>query len=259
MGASNSKQSIEQTFNFSSLNQTISSYLSTNSQEVSAEVLNMNTLTVSVKKMDGCVLDVRQKIDSTAISSGEMSSQNITQLKNDVKTDITASMESAMEKVTEAGNMQFSADNQETIQNTTVDLKNIVENVFSKENFQKISSENVNIQDGNVEIGFCKDGRIDYTQDIVASTIATAMLDDLSQRIESNTNLNKLAAAYSAAVRSEAGGLEGIIGALTGPYMYAMIASVVCCCCVILLVIVLGLSSAGQNVIRNAPTMMTRR
>ena len=258
MGASNSKQSIEQTFNFSALNQTMSSYLSSNSQKVGADALNMQSLTVSVERMAGCVLDVSQKIDSKVISSGEMSVENLTEMANQVQNDITASMDAAMEKVTEAGNMQFSADNQETRQTTNTDLKNIVETTFSKENFQKVSSQNVNIQDGNIKIGFCKDGRIDYTQDIVASTIATAMLDDLSKRIESNTNLNKLAAAYSAAVKSEAGGLAGIIGALTGPYMYAMIASVVCCCCVVLLIMVIGLSSGGQNALSAAPMMYRR-
>ena len=258
MGASNSKQSIEQTFNFSALNQTMSSYLSSNSQKVGADALNMQSLTVSVKKLDGCVLDISQKIDSNVVTNGEMSVENLTEMANQVQNDITASMDAAMEKVTEAGNMQFSADNQETRQTTNTDLKNIVATTFSKENYQEIKSQNVNIQKGNIEIGFCKDGRIDYTQDIVASTIATAMLDDLSKRIESNTNLNKLAASYSAAVKAEAGGLEGIIGALTGPYMYAMIASVVCCCCVVLLIMVIGLSSGGQNALSAAPMMYRR-
>jgi hypothetical protein len=122
------------------------------------------------------------------------------------------------------------------------------------ENINKVVSEQVNVQEGNLNIGYC-DGTLNFQQDIVAQLAASAITKSLASAIADNEILNTLSGDAGASAKTENKGFADIIDsigeALSGPLKYAVIASVVCVCLIVVLLIVMGMSPAGQNATRN--------
>jgi hypothetical protein len=243
-------QTIEQTFNMNVLNESIMNTITTNQQSLSTAMSNIQKVLVTVKNMGPkCNITIGQKIDATSQSSAVMEPTTINEAKTVVENDLAASAAAAMEKVTEAGNMQF-GDKQDMEQTVNMAIENVVENTFETNNLTEIISEMINLQEGEVEIQNCN-GKLDFSQDVVANLMAEAITKSLTTNISNNETLNSLHAAVSGEQKTENKGIADIVDsigdALAGPLKYLIIACVVCVCVVCLALLAFSLSPAGQS------------
>jgi hypothetical protein len=243
-------QTIEQTFNMDVLNESITTTITNNQQSLSTAMSNIQKVLVTVKNMGPkCNITIGQKIDATSQSSAVMEPTTINEAKTVVENDLAASAAAAMEKVTEAGNLQF-GDKQDMEQTVNMAIENVVENTFETNNLTEIISEMINLQEGEVEIQNCN-GKLDFSQDVVANLMAEAITKSLTTNISNNETLNSLHAAVSGEQKTENKGIADIIDsigdALAGPLKYLIIACVVCVCVVCLALLAFSLSPAGQS------------
>ena len=123
----------------------------------------------------------------------------------------------------------------------------------------------VNVQEGNIEIGetICLDGeQLSFRQNISADLAAQAVTKNLLTAISKNSVVQDTIAKIDAEAKSKAGGAAevvdsvgnaatGIIGAVTGPMKYAIIAAAGLCCMLVIAMLVMGLSPAGQSKMKN--------
>jgi hypothetical protein len=243
-------QTIEQTFNMDVVNKSIMNTITTNQQSLSAAMSNIQKVTVRFGNIGPkCDAKIGQKIDATSQSSAVMSPVTINEAKTAVANDLAASAAAAMEKVTEAGNLQF-GDKQNLDQEVNMAIENVVENTFETNNLNEIISEMVNLQEGELEVKNCN-GKIDFSQDIVAELMAEAITESLTTNISNNETLNSLHAAVAGEQKTENKGIADIVDsigdALAGPLKYLIIACVVCVCVVCLALLAFALSPAGQS------------
>jgi hypothetical protein len=243
-------QTIEQTFNMDVLNESITNTITTNQQSLSTAMSNIQKVTVRIGNMGPkCEATIGQKIDATSQSSAVMSPTTINEAKTVVENDLAASAAAAMEKVTEAGNLQF-GDKQDMEQTVNMAIENVVENTFETNNLTEIISEMVNLQEGDLEVKNCN-GKLDFSQDVVATLMAEAITKSLTTNISNNETLNSLHAAVSGEQKTENKGIADIVDsigeALAGPLKYLIIACVVCVCVVCLALLAFSLSPAGQS------------
>jgi len=255
-----SKQTIEQQYNMSSLNKSIYEQITKTEARASAAQATVQNLRYSFRDMEGCTISGTQTIKADAISSSELSVQVVTELQTAITADMQASVQAQLERVTELGSMDFGDQNVQ--QQLELDIQNIVENTLVTETLNEAIAEQVNIQNNEVIFRDCKDSTLDFTQDVVAQVSATVITSALTDAVASNTMLSKLAAESSAAGKSESKGLSdlvssigdaisGILDAFTGPLKYAAIASIICCIALVVLFVVMGLSPAGQSATKN--------
>lgn len=248
-------QTINQTFNMDVVNKSIMTTITNNQQSLSAAMSNIQKVKVRIGEMGPkCDAKIGQSIDATSQSSAEMSPKTINEAKTVVANELAASAAAAMEKVTEAGNMQF-GDKQNMNQEVNMAIENVVENTFETNNLNEVISEMINLQEGDLEIKKCN-GKIDFSQNITAVLMAEAITESLTTNIANNETLNKLHAAASGEQKTENKGIADIVGAIgdaiAGPMKYAIIASVVCLCVLVIGVVAMFMSPAGQNMGRSA-------
>lgn len=239
-------QSIEQTFNMETLNKSIFTQITTNQQSLSASMNNQQKVEVIIGEMGPkCKVNVGQKIDATSKSSAVMSPTTIAETKDTVQTELEASAQAALEKTTEAGNFQF-GDDQDVSQTINQEITNIVEKTFETNNLNEVISQMVNIQEGKLQIQKCN-GKIDFTQDIVADLMAEAITESLTSAISDNETLSKLSADAGATAKTENKGIADIVGSLTGWLMYLAICCVACVLILGVAGVAIALSPAGQK------------
>ena len=243
-------QTIEQTFNLSAVNKSIFEQVTTNTQKVSASSTNIQSIGLNVKgSMIGCPFNATQKIKSETQTDASMATETILAMKNEITTEMQAGASAAIEKSTEAANMQF-GDKQNVKQETNMAIENIVDTTITTENLSEVISNAVNIQDNVMNIGGdldCQGEKMVLGQDISAKLVTKAVMGALTDALIENKTTNKLTATSDSEQKTENKGLADIIGTifagLTGP----LIAVVVCVCIIMLAVTLFLLSPAGQN------------
>lgn len=239
-------QTINQTFNMDVLNETINETIVNTATTLSASMSNVQKVTVRIGEMGPkCKADISQQINAKSQTSVELEAETAQMVKSKVEQELQASTDAAMEKVTEAGNMQF-GDKQNMNQTINMELKNIIKNTFKTDTLNETISEVVSIQDGLVEIKKCN-GTIDFSQNIIAELQANAITKSLSKQLNDSETMTKLAAAASGSQKSENKGIADIVDSAMGPMKYASIASVVCCLAIVAMVVAIALSPSGQK------------
>ena len=122
-------QTINQTFNMDVVNKSIMTTITNNQQSLSAAMSNIQKVKVRFGNMGPkCDAKIGQSINATSQSSAEMSPKTINEAKTVVANELAASAAAAMEKVTEAGNMQF-GDKQNMNQEVNMAIENVVETI----------------------------------------------------------------------------------------------------------------------------------
>lgn len=250
-------QTIEQTFNLSAVNKSIFEQVTTNTQKVSASSTNIQSIGLNVKgSMIGCPFTANQKIKSETQTDAAMATETILAMKNEITTEMQAGASAAIEKSTEAGNMQF-GDKQNVKQETNMAIENIVDTTITTENLSEVISNAVNIQDNVMNIGGdldCQGEQMVLGQDISAKLITKAVMGSLTDALIENKTTNKLTGSSDAAQKTENKGIADIVGTLleglTGPMKYAIIACVLVVCIVMIALGAFMLSPAGQNASR---------
>jgi hypothetical protein len=247
-------QTIEQTFNLSAVNKSIFEQVTTNTQKVSASSTNIQSIGLNVKgSMIGCPFTANQKIKSETQTDAAMATETILAMKNEITTEMQAGASAAIEKSTEAGNMQF-GDKQNVKQETNMAIENIVDTTITTENLSEVISNAVNIQENVMNIGGdldCQGEQMVLGQDISAKLITKAVMGALTDALIENKTTSKLTATSDAKQKTENKGLADIVGTffegITGPIKYALIACVIMICVVIIGLTLFLLSPAGQN------------
>jgi hypothetical protein len=239
-------QTVNQTFNMDVVNKSLMTTITNNQQSLSAAMNNIQKVKVRVGNMGpDCDMKIGQKINASSQSSATMSPKTVNEAKTVISNELVASAAAAMEKTTEAGNLQF-GDKQNMNQEVNMAIENVIENTFETNNLNEVIAEMVNLQEGDLEIKNCN-GKLDFSQDIVATLMAEAITDSLTQNIADSETLNKLKAATEGSQKTENKGIADIVSKVTGPMKYAIIASVCCVCVLVLGLVAMFLSPAGQN------------
>jgi hypothetical protein len=243
-------QTINQTFNMDILNETINETIVNTATTLSASMGNVQKVKVVIGEMGPkCEVNSKQDINAKSQTSVEMEAETAQMVRSKVESELQASADAAMEKVTEAGNMQF-GDKQNMNQTINMELKNIIKNTFETNTLSQTISEVVNLQEGVLEIKKCN-GKIDFSQNVVAELQANAITKSLSKQLNDSETMSKLAAAASGSQKTENKGIADIVdsigNAFNGPLKYAMIASVVCCLAIVAMVVAMALSPGGQK------------
>jgi hypothetical protein len=263
--------SIENTFNFSALNENITNVITNNSQETGASGANIQGMKVVFGDIYGCDVNLSQKITSTTMASSEFSSSEIAQLQSTISNDLSASAASALEKNSQMGSelgaLVTGDTNLEIKTQVDMEIKNLVENNITTNNLTSTVSEQINIQDGELSVKRydCTVGNatLNFSQDVVSVVKAESVMSVLKEAIAKSEMLNKMAAtADSSASQSQGGvaeiadsvfgGIAGIIGTSQEGAQVASAASVCCVCVLVLGGVAVALSPAGQNAGRAA-------
>jgi hypothetical protein len=263
--------SIENTFNFSALNENITNVITNNSQETGASGANIQGMKVVFGDIYGCDVNLSQKITSTTMASSEFSSSEIAQLQSTISNDLSASAASALEKNSQMGSelgaLVTGDTNLEIKTEVDMEIKNLVENNITTNNLTSTVSEQINIQDGELSVKRydCTVGNatLNFSQDVVSVVKAESVMSVLKEAIANSEMLNKMAAtADSSASQSQGGvaeiadsvfgGIAGIIGTSQEGAQVASAASVCCVCVLVLGGVAVALSPAGQNAGRAA-------
>lgn len=251
-------QKINQTFDMSAINKSIYEQTTINSNSSMAAQANIQTMRIDMRNIVGCTTNIIQNVNASASASSELDNKQTTAIKNAITTEMQAAVQAQVDKVTEAGNLQF-GDKQNVNQSLNLEVENIIKNSIITENINKAVAEQATIQDGIYTIdGYdCTlGGEINYTQDITAQVVANILTKNLSDSIAESDILNDLQAAADAAAASENKGIADIIDSigemLAGPLKWIALACVMCVCVLVIGAVVMGLSPAGQNATRNA-------
>jgi hypothetical protein len=264
-------QSIENTFNFKALNENITNVITNNSSTTTATGANIQGMKVNFGQIIGCDINLSQKITSKTMAASDFTAEEITELQSTISNDLSASAASALEKNSQMGSelgALVSGDtNLEIKTEVDMEIKNLVENNITTTNVNNTVAEQVNIQDGELNLQFydCSDGnaKLDFSQDIMAEVKATSIMNILKESVASNEMLNKMAAtADSSASQKQGGvaeiadsvfgGIAGVIGSTQEGAQAGSIASVCCVCVLVLGGVAVALSPAGQNAGRAA-------
>ena len=264
-------QSIENTFNFKALNENITNIITNNSSTTTATGANIQGMKVNFGQIIGCDINLSQKITSKTMAASDFTAEEITELQSTISNDLSASASSALEKNSQMGSelgALVSGDtNLEIKTEVDMEIKNLVENNITTTNVNNTVAEQVNIQDGELNVKYydCSDGnaKLDFSQDIMAEVKATSIMSVLKESVASSKMLNKMAAtADSSASQKQGGvaeiadsvfgGIAGIIGTSQEGAQVASAASVCCVCVLVLGGVAVALSPAGQNAGRAA-------
>jgi hypothetical protein len=267
-------QSIENTFNFNAINENITNIITNNSSTTTATGANIQGMKVNFGQIIGCDINLSQKITSKTMAASDFTASEITDLQNTITNDMQAAATAALENNTEMGSelggvLDGGDTNMSIVNSVNMEIKNLVETNITTTNVNNTVAEQVNIQDGELNLKFydCSDGnaKLDFSQDIMAEVKATSIMNILKDSIQKNEILNKMAASTDSSVKKKKGGIAGILDSIFGgiadvvgtSQQGAMAASAASTCCVCVLVaggVAVALSPAGQNAGRAAAT-----
>jgi len=175
----------------------------------------------------------------------------------------TAALENNTEMGSELGGVLDGGDTNMSVTNSVnMEIKNLVETNITTTNVNSTVAEQVNIQDGELNLKFydCSDtgAKLDFSQDIMAEVKATSIMNILKEAVQENKILNKMAAVTESDVKKKKGGIAGIVDSIGGAVadvigtsqqgaMAASAASVSIVCVLVIGLAVMFLSPAGQN------------
>lgn len=270
-GGGETNQSIEQTFNFSAISENVTNIVTNNTQETGASGANIQGMKVNFGEIIGCDVNLSQKITSKTMASSEFSVEEIAELQTSITNDMQAAASAALEKNSQMGSelgaLVGGDMNQDIKTAIDMEIKNLVTNNITTNNLTSTVSEQVNIQDGelNVKRYDCTVGSasLDFSQDVVSEVKAESVMSTLKEAIANNEVLNKMAATADAAATQKQGGIAEIADSLFGgiadvigtSQQGAMAASgfSACIVCVIVIgMVMMFMSPAGQNMGRSA-------
>ena len=262
-----SSQSIENTFNFSAINENITNIITNNSSTTTATGANIQGMTVNLGKIIGCDMNFSQKITSKTMAASDFTAEEITDLQNEITNDMQAAATSALENNTEMGSelggvLDGGDTNMSVVNEVNMEIQNLVETNITTTNVNSTVAEQVNIQDNvfNLQYYDCSDtgGKLDLSQDIMAEVKATSIMNILKQAVQENKILNKMAAITESEVKKKKGGIAGVLDSVFGGIagiigtsqqgaMAASGFSTICLCVLVIGLAVMFLSPAGQN------------
>jgi hypothetical protein len=259
MGGSSSKSSVEQTNEF--FNKTTNTFVSENSQKVSASALNINRVNLKGADLSGCRTFINQNITSDVIATGVMSTQNIQDLKTKLQNDAKSAIDNAA--ATKSGFLSPAIANSSTATtNLKTKVTNIIENTMMSKNVQDIfaSVRNINVADNEGLKASCDPkyklsgpcgaggtSGCDFVvdQNIKSSVVAKGVADALTKALEDTIVSNTSTADVKQTATTTNAGADDLVKAFFEGYaMLGFLLFCLCCCCCI---IILGGAAAASS------------
>jgi len=267
MGNSSS-QYIRQTFALDSVNEMIYEQLTKNTQKMDSSSVNIQKMKLNIGGgMYNCGIVSNQTLNTDMQTDVNFIAESVREIKNEITTAMTTSAKAAIEKKKELGDTSIGEnETQTTIQDTQMNIKNLVETVLETENVQETVTSAVNIQEDTINIAGdvdCGGLGFDRSQNMTAKMATQAIMQNFESAIVENTVLTTLAADAGATQASTKGGLAGLVdaigGAIGGPMMAAMAGSVMCVCLVVISVLMVAMSPAGQGAVSKGANTAAKR
>ena len=256
---------INQEFNMSVVNDILYESVTNNESYTENRMENIQNMNLNIERNVGCNISTEQTINSSFMATTSQITSGFQSISNDLVSELQAQASAALDKQTQAGNFQF-GDRQNVNQTINTEIENIVNTQMETNNLTKTVNESINVQGQTINIGetICFNGeQLSFKQDISADLAAQAVAKNVISAISKNAVVNEVVAKGESEAKAKAGGAAevvdsvgnaatGIIGAVTGPMKYGIMAISGICCMLIVAMIVMGLSPAGQSKIQTA-------
>jgi len=176
---------------FNQLQQNMSSFIQSNSQETASSTMNINTAKLEVwGSVDGKI-NLTQRIDLTKEVSGKMQQTSLDSLKTMMDTSLQNMVKQAGEAT--ASTMGGSAATQDNVEiNQTI--QSITSQTTQLSNYNKLVDETLNKNDGTIVIkgSVGKNADIKIDQGIVAKIVAKNVLESVATKLMDNTTIAKV-------------------------------------------------------------------
>ena len=255
---------INQEFNMSVVNDILYESVTNNESINENTMQNIQNMNLNIERNVGCNISTDQTINSSFMATTEQITESFQNVSNELVSELQAQASAAMDKQSQAGNFQF-GDRQNVNQTINTEIENEVKTMMETNNLTKTINESVNIQDQTINIGetICLNGeQLSFKQNISADLAAQAVAKNVLSAISKNAVVNEVVVKGESEAKAKAGGAAevvdsvgtaatGIIGAVTGPMKYGIMAISGICCMLIVAMIVMGLSPAGQSKMKN--------
>lgn len=173
---------------FEQLQQNMSSFIQTNSQETASSTMNINTARIEVGgNVDGRI-NLTQRIDLTKEVSGKLQQTSLDQLKTMMDTSLQSMVSQAAEATASTGGGQAATQNDVEINQT---IQSITSQTTQLSNYNKLVDETLNKNDGTIVIkgNVGKNADITIDQGIVAKIVAKNVLESVATQIMDNTTI----------------------------------------------------------------------
>ncbi len=230
-------------------------FITENSNEIDVSSTNVNLSSIEIggDVLAGCPITVGQTINSEVVATAELNNQQIAELQNKMKDEISQQMDRGLTKARGAiPNFNGFVDSvlgTDTSQTINTDITDIVENItrttISTENYNKVVAESFNQNTGKIKIGGNCGAGIDVDQNIVSSIVATTLLDNVTEALSKNETIKKVDQVITEKMKNKTEGVSDVLAALGGPWVVAGVASSVCMFSVMILVLVMMSGGAG--------------
>lgn len=239
---------------FNQLQQNMSSFIQSNSQETASSTMNINTARIEVGgNVDGKI-NLTQRIDLTKEVSGKLQQTSLDQLKTMMDTSLQNMVKQASDAT--ASTMGGSAATQDNVEiNQTI--QSITSQTTQLSNYNKLVDETLNKNDGTIVIkgNVGKNADIKIDQGIVAKIVAKNVLESVATKLMDNTTISRVVStAEQTATSTSKNFIENFFEGVAGVFgVGADVAKTWIIGCVIVLgVLCLGLlafmlSPAGQE------------
>lgn len=257
MGGSKS-QTVKQFLNMDAVNETIMNNITKNSTKVGSTQTNINKLKIVIRgSVIGCQIKSNQKIDAKNVSTVDATVKEVVSMKTEIANAMEQNASSNMEMLTELGSLSdvIGKSNQNIEQEINTTIRNIVETNITTENLSELFAEQVNINQEEFIIGgnfICPEGKggLDLSQDITAVLAASAVTDNITEKLMETKLVNDLSAKAEASVKQENTGFAGIIDSIGGVFqgigsMYAVSGLLIFCVCCLALVGMMMMGGGG--------------
>jgi len=120
---------------------------------------------VNFGQIIGCDINLSQKITSKTMAASDFTATEITDLQNTITNDMQAAATAALENNTEMGSelggvLDGGDTNMSIVNSVNMEIKNLVETNITTTNVNNTVAEQVNIQDGELNLKYydCSDG-----------------------------------------------------------------------------------------------------
>lgn len=171
---------------FNQLQQNMSSFIQSNSQETASSAMNINTARIEVwGNVDGRI-NLTQRIDLTKEVSGRLQQTSLDQLKTMMDTSLQNMVQQASEATASTGGGQAATQDNVEINQT---IQSITSQTTQLSNYNKLVDETLNKNDGTIVIkgNVGKNADITIDQGIVAKIVVKNVLESVATKLMDNT------------------------------------------------------------------------
>jgi hypothetical protein len=203
------------------VNKTINSYMQNSSNEVKNTIGSnqVNQLVIGDGAEIGCEIELANTAEISAIIKGTMDTSSITNLQNELKSDLSSEFS---KKAEQTAGLSFGAANVDTtINNINMEVNNLIENKVTQESVQTLMNTIYTVQNNVMTVGKnmrCLPGaKITMNNKSIISAFASAMTKSIMDGATENTTLNEVSSKFEEEVKQTTSifaGLGGLIFAV---------------------------------------------